>query len=287
MAVSSEARATSGPANDGTDLPFAVVTGASEGIGLAIADRLARQGRPVLLVARSASALAAAAESIRSGTCTDLVRVLALDVTALAAPVQIEAAVAAAGGHVDLLVNNAGMGLAGPFDDRTTTEIDQLLSLNVVALTRLMRHFLPGMKARRQGGILNIASLGGYIPGPYQAAYYASKAYVISLSEAVDSEARAYGVTISVVSPGPVSTRFHDKMGATGSLYRALIPGISPTSVARWALIAHRLGFRSTAPGLINTIFMSCLRILPHRLVIPIIAWLLKPRKWETRNARG
>ena len=141
-----------------------------------------------------------------------------------------------------------------------------------------MRHFLPGMRARRSGGIINIASLGGYVPGPYQAVYYASKAYVISLSEAVAAEAAGDGVRVLVVSPGPVATQFHARMGAERSLYRRLVPAATPASVARWALLAYALHLRSVAPGVVNTVLVPALRILPHRIVVPVVSWLLRPR---------
>lgn len=266
--------------------PYAVVTGGSDGIGLAVAERLVAQGRAVLLVARTADRLHAAAEQVRrrarSGTT---VAVLAADVTDPAAPSIIDRALADADGHLDLLVNSAGIGLAGPFVSHEPAEIERLLALNVTGLTRLMRHFLPALSARGAGGILNFASLGGYVPGPNQAAYYASKAYVISLSEAVASEMAASGVRVTVVSPGPVSTRFHARMGADNALYRWLIPPLRAETVAIWALFAHGLGLRASAPGIINSFMMLFLRILPHRIVVPVIGWLLKPRALETRHA--
>lgn len=266
--------------------PYAVVTGGSDGIGLAVAERLAAQGRAVLLVARRTEALQAAAERIGRRTRPDTpVAILAADVTDPSTPRRIDQALAEAGGHLNLLVNSAGIGLAGPFISHDPSEIERLLALNVAGLTRLMRHFLPALAARHSGGILNFASLGGYIPGPNQAAYYASKAYVISLSEAVASEMAASGVRVTVVSPGPVSTRFHARMGADNALYRWLIPAMRPETVAMWALFAHGLGLRASAPGIINSFMMIFLRILPHRLVVPVIGWLLKPRALETRHA--
>ncbi len=269
----------------GRTRPFVVVTGASEGIGFAIAERLAAQGRSLLLIARRSEPLLQAAGRLRASGAA-CVETLVLDITSDGAAQQIGAAIAAAGGHLDLLVNCAGMGLAGPFDQREPAEIDELIMLNVVALTRLMRHFLPELRSRRTGGILNVASLGGYIPGPNQAAYYASKSYVISLSEAIAAEVGADGVMITVVSPGPVTTGFHAKMGAEGALYRWLVPSMSPRKVAVWALAAHAIGLRSVVPGFINIFMMFFLRILPHRLVVPVVAWLLKPRmRLGARNA--
>ena len=119
----------------------------------------------------------------------------------------------------------------------------RLLDLNVRALTALTRHFLDGMRVRGRGGILNVASLGGYTPGPYQAAYYASKAYVLSLTEAMAAETAGEGVRVCALAPGPVDTGFHARMGAEGAFYRYLLPPASAEAVAR-------AGYRGFALGL-------------------------------------
>ena len=145
-----------------------------------------------------------------------------------------------------------------------------------------MRHFLPGMRARGRGGVLNLASLGGYVPGPYQAAYYASKAYVISLSEAVAAETAGEGVRISALAPGPVNTDFHRKMRSDTSFYRYLVPPTSADAVAAAGYHGFAFGWRVIVPGVLNPILALAMRLLPHRIVIPIVGWLLKPR-----GARG
>ena len=265
-------------------VPWVVVTGASEGIGLHIAHRFAALGRDVILIARGEERLRAAASAIadRHG-----VRALpvALDVTAVDAAARIASAADEAGGFVDVLVNNAGVGLSGRFDAAPTDHIAALLDLNVCALTALSRHFLPGMRARRRGGILNIASLAGYTPGPWQAVYYASKAYVISLSEALAAEVAADRVRVTVVVPGPIVTRFHDKMGALDSYYRFLLPMPGPESIAHLAVFGYRLGLRLIVPDIWGFVMMPFLRILPHRLTVPIVGWLLRPRRHEVEDA--
>lgn len=257
--------------------PAAVVTGASEGIGRAIADRLAAEGLAVILVARRAEPLdkAAAVIAERSGATTLAV---AVDVTAPEAISRIEAAAAAAGLYVDMVVNSAGIGLGGEFVTHAADDIERLLDLNVTAATRLMRHWLPGMLARGRGGVLNVASLGAYAPGPHQAAYYASKAYLVSLTEAVAYECRGRGVRISAVTPGPVETRFHARMGADNALYRWLIPAPSPASVARAAISGYHVGRVVVWPGLVAPVVGSFLAVTPRFLLVPIVGWLLKPR---------
>jgi short-subunit dehydrogenase len=182
--------------------PFTVVTGGSEGIGLALARRFAGAGNDVLLVARRPEPLIAAAERIRAESRVE-VATASIDITRPDAIGALEAALAARGAYADILVNSAGIGLAGQFGEQSPETLAQLLDLNVRALTTLSRHFLAGMRVRGRGGILNLASLGGYAPGPHQAAYYASKAYVLSLSEAVAAETAGEGVRVCALAPGP------------------------------------------------------------------------------------
>jgi hypothetical protein len=186
---------------------------------------------------------------------------------------------------VDLLVNNAGIGVAGEFHKHNAAELSRLINLNVRSLTALTHALLPAMLERGAGGIINVASLGGHVPGPNQAAYYASKAYVISLSEAVAAEVAREGVRVSALVPGPVATRFHARMGAESSLYRWLVPALPPRAVAWWAWLGHGLGLRVIVPGFLNNAGWFFLRYLPHRMVVPVVGWLLKPRRRETRDA--
>ena len=197
--------------------PMVVVTGGSEGIGFELARRFAAAGSDVLLVARSAEVLEQAAAQIRAECKVNAVT-LAADLTAPGTVAAIEEALASQGAYADVLVNNAGIGLSGPFHTHAPDAVLRLLDLNVRALTQLTHHFLPGMRTRGRGGILNVASLGGYAPGPNQGAYYASKAYVLSLTEAIAAETAGEGVRVCALAPGPVNTRFHARMGAEGAL---------------------------------------------------------------------
>ena len=126
-----------------------------------------------------------------------------------------------------MLVNNAGTGLAGPFLTDAPDDLSHLNAVNIDGLTRLTRAALPDMIARQRGGILNMASLGAYVPGPNQAAYYASKSYVLSLTEALASEVSGQGVRVAAMAPGPVNTTFHRDMGAEASFYRLLLPSLT------------------------------------------------------------
>lgn len=252
--------------------PAVVVTGGSSGIGLALAQRFAATGETVVLVARDGVRLAAVARSIAPAASVDW---LALDVTQGDAFERLTAGLRERGLYLDVLVNNAGLGLAGDFAAQDVAGIDALVQLNMAAPTRLMRAALPDMLARGRGGILNVASLGGYAPGPGQAAYYASKAYLISLSEAVAAEVAGRGVRVTVLAPGPVDTQFHARMGAQDARYRWMLPALSAEATARAGVSGYRLGWRVVVPGLVPKVLMLGQRLLPHPVLVPVVKFLL------------
>jgi short-subunit dehydrogenase len=264
--------------------PMTVVTGGSEGIGYALARRFAAAGHDLVLIARHVDPLAEAARRIGADFKVKAVA-LAVDVTSPGAIHAIDTALAEHAAYADVLINDAGMGFAGRFDEQTPEGVLQLIDLNVRALTALTRHFLTGMRVRGRGGILNLASLGAYAPGPYQAAYYASKAYVLSLSEALAAETAGEGVRIMALAPGPVNTRFHERMRAKNAFYRLLVPPASADGVARAGYLGFALGLRVVVPGVVNPFLALAMRIMPHRIVIPIIGWLLQPRGREPSDA--
>lgn len=255
-------------------MPAVVVTGGSRGIGRALAVQFAQDRSAVLLVAREAGPLEAAALEISRITGARTIA-LALDVTQPDAAQRIDAALADAGLYADVLVNNAGVGLSGAFAEQSGEDVEGLIALNITAATRLMHHALPPMLARGRGGIMNITSLGGLVPGPYQAAYYASKAYLTSLTEAAAFEARGRGVRIMAVAPGPVDTRFHRAMQADDALYRTVLPSLSAEAVARSAYRGFMLGRTVVVPGLLPTIAAVSVKLLPHLLTVPIVGALL------------
>ncbi len=257
--------------------PSVVVTGGSRGIGLALARRFAKAGYDVAILARNYEALQKAAEAIERDYGVNA-QAISIDITDPDAPRSLDTQLAKRGYYVDILVNSAGLGLSGRFETHDESAVVDLLDLNVRALTRLMHHALPAMLARGRGGIINVASLGGLAAGPYQAAYYASKAYVISLTEAAAWENAGEGVRLTVLAPGPVDTSFHEAMGAESSFYRLLLPALSTEHTANSAYRGYVLGRCLVVPGLTNSIMAIALRILPHTLVLPIIGWLLRPR---------
>ena len=274
--------------------PLVVVTGGSDGVGLEVARLMVRDGADVCLVARDqerlghavaalvaeVSALQATqrATSRAAAKADQEVFSISCDLTDDGAGRRLVDELAAKGRTVDVLVNSAGVGQSGPFAGARHEELDQLVALNVSALTELCRAVLPGMIKRRRGGIINIASLGGVTPGPYQAAYYASKAYVISLSSALAWEARGQGVRVMCSAPGPVETGFHARMNAESALYRRLLPALSPEATARATLRAYRGGRTLVMPGVVNRAMALALHVMPIKLRAAIVGILLKPR---------
>ena len=257
--------------------PMVVVTGGSAGLGTEIARVAAGAGHHVLLVARNASKL----DRVRNSLAAEFdvhIDSCALDLALPTAADELEKALQERGAYADILVNNAGIGLSGPFDSHEASAVAELCDLNVRGASLLMHKFLPGMVLRGRGGVLNIASLGGYAPGPHQAAYYASKAYLISLSEAAAAETTGQGVRLSVVAPGPIHTGFHRSMGAEASYYLRLLPTMKPHNVAKSAWRAYMWGQRVIIPGIVNRILALSMRLTPHPIVVPIVGWLLKRR---------
>lgn len=268
--------------------PAVVVCGGSRGIGLSLAAEFLRDGAAVVLVARNevglAVAKAALSSTARGSSGGNRLETLPLDLTAADAPERLPAALAQLGVYVDVLVVSAGIGLAGPFIEHSPAGIDRLIALNIAATTRLIRHALPGMVARARGGVLAVSSLGGYVPGPNQATYYASKAYMSSLVEAIGSEVSGSGVRITVLAPGPVNTSFHADMGADRSLYRLLMPGLSPQRAASAAVWGFCFGRRVVVPGLLPKVLAVAVSILPHWLTRPIVRQLLALPADTSRN---
>src|SRR6202790_2259799 len=193
----------------------ALITGASGGIGYELAKLFARDHYNLVLVARSAERLRRVAEELqgRSGVA---VKTVALDLAEASAPRSLFDQLQREGVAVDVLVNNAGFGSIGEFASIAEEEILGQISLNITAVTHLTRLFLPAMLARRHGKIMNVASTAAFQPGPLMAVYYATKAYVLSFSEALANETGGSGVTVTAVCPGPTATAFQKRAGMEG-----------------------------------------------------------------------
>jgi short-subunit dehydrogenase len=228
--------------------PVALVTGASSGIGRELALGLAARGYDLVLVARREAALQALSREVedRFGRRA---RILTEDLAAPGAPERIGEWTRREGVAPDVLVNNAGFGLAGHFVELPLDRQLAMIQVNVDSLTRLSRIFLPDMLTRGRGGILNVGSAAGFQPGPFMAVYYATKAFVLSFSEALAEETRGTGVTITCLAPGPVATEFYEVAAAHGGrLTRSRMLGAS--EVAQAGLEGFRAGKTTVIPGL-------------------------------------
>jgi short-subunit dehydrogenase len=258
--------------------PATVVTGASQGLGFELARRMAKEKRAVVLLARSEASLAVAAADLRVRYPAAIVVAEALDVAEPDAFEQIEALLARHNLYLDVLVNNAAIALTGQYTVQDPQAIDELIGTNISALSRLTRLALPAMRARGRGGILNLSSLGSFTPGPWSAAYFASKAYVLSLTAALAAECSGEGVRLCTIAFGPIRTQMLDDLGGSHTYYKMLLPAASPARMARLAWRAYRLGRRVVVPGLIYNILAWFMRAMPYELLLPIVGWLMRPR---------
>lgn len=246
--------------------PTALVTGASSGIGAEFASQLAARGYHLVLVARSEERLRRLANDLHAhhGVQAD---VIVQDLSAPDAATRIGAALAAAGTAVDLLVNNAGIGTAGRFEEiPDRLEHDQLM-VNVVALVDLTRELIPGMLARGHGAVINVGSVAGFQPTPYFATYGAGDAFVFNFSMALRSEYRGRGVRVLALTPGPTRTPFLDKIGD-----RAVLGGnlVTATSVVQAGLRALEHDRAYVVPGLASSVLAHLTPRRPRRLVTAI-----------------
>jgi short-subunit dehydrogenase len=241
----------------------ALVTGASSGIGAAFAAELAGRGADLVLVARSADQLEALAERLRAAHQVRA-EVITADLSQPDAAAQVRAEVERRGLQVDLLVNNAGFGSTGPFDKLSPERSRREVSVDVTAVVDMTHAFLPGMVARRKGGIINVASIAAFQPTPYMAVYAAAKAFVLSFSEALWAEQEANGVQVTAVCPGPVRTRFAEALGTPQPEAGKVL---SAEEVAREGLRAFERGRFAVTPGLGNKL-LHMVQWLPRRLVL-------------------
>jgi hypothetical protein len=253
------------------DKRLALITGASGGIGEAFAHRVARQGYDLVLVARSESAL----ERVRSaiaGQTSATVHLVALDLTAQGAVSTLSNEIAARLLAPDVVINNAGFGLTGKAAELPLADQLNMIDLNVRALTELTLLHLPQMLARRRGGIINVASVAAFLPGPNMAVYFATKAYVVSFSDALYEEVKGSGVTITSVCPGPVETGFQARAGMKDVRRLSSAGLVSAETVAAEGWSAFLAGERQVIPGLANKLVAYATRGAPRRALLPFAA---------------
>lgn len=253
----------------------ALITGASAGLGEQFAHRFARDGHDVILVARNEARLNALAERLRHHKVRTFV--MPFDLADPTTPQRLFDAVKAKGLEVDFLVNNAGFGSTGPFLELDVAREKEMLQVNCTALLELCHRFIGPMKARGRGRVLNIASTAGFQPGPYMATYYATKAFVVSFSEALAHELKGTGVTVTASCPGATQTEFAKVAGnAETRLFQR--PGVAKADdVVHDAYEAMMEGEVVAVHGWMNYLAWQSLRVSPRAVVRAITASLNRP----------
>lgn len=260
--------------------PLVLITGGSGGIGAALAHELAEAGYNLLLIGKNEDRLrsvAARLQKISSGEILSLV----MDLANFELHDTIDDLLESKGYHVEILVNNAGLGERDEFLEAEWSELEHVLDVNIKVLTALTHRYLPKMTARGSGTLLNMASLGGVTPGPYNSIYFSTKAYVVNFTESLANEVRGKGVYIGAILAGPTKTAFHHKIDGQNSLYNYLLWHLKPRFVARsvhrgmltriWAIIT---------PGFIYSLAALFLRVIPGSLMAPLMGFLYKKRSF-------
>jgi short-subunit dehydrogenase len=248
--------------------PVTLITGASVGIGAELVRVFAQHGHELVLVARREDRLVALADEIAAAG-RPRPTVLALDLEKRDAVARIATEFAAHGLEPEIVVNNAGFGLAGAAASLDRDEQLGMIDLNIRALTELSLSFVDSL-ARHRGGILNVASVAAFLPGPGMAVYYASKAYVLSFSEALHRELSHRGVRVTALCPGPVPTEFQARSGMQVDRSQQILT-LTADRVAQIGYDGLMRGKRVVVAGLGNRIAVALLRLTPHALVLPMI----------------
>ncbi|NRA66847.1 MAG: SDR family oxidoreductase [Pseudobacteriovorax sp.] len=250
------------------------ITGASRGIGLALAKSFLEQGWVVYLNSRSIDALKQAADQLN----VPHENLFPADLAKESEREKLYQSIAERGIKIDCLVNNAGIGDYNPLTQASPDTVNTLLQLNIVALTELSQFFANAFKAVGKGWILNVASTAAYTAGPGMASYFASKAYVLSLSHALYYELKAHGVTVSVLCPGPTDTSFFEAAGIDhGALKHA--PRMTSKSVADIAIKGMLRGEKNIVPGLLNKLSVWLMNLSPRWLLQPLLAFLVNRQR--------
>jgi hypothetical protein len=244
--------------------PATLITGASAGLGAEFARQCARRGETLVLVARRRERLEALAAEVAGA------HVVVADLEAPGAAARLMSEVETLGLHVETLINNAGFGLAGRFASLDAERQTAMIDLNVRLLTELCRLAIPGMVERKAGGVLNVASTAAFQAGPNMAVYYATKAFVLSLTEALHQEMKGKGVRVTALCPGPTVTEFFEVAGAADS--RLAKMGADAASVVRAGLRGLDRNRAIVIPGVTNRIGAQASRVLPRAAMRRIIA---------------
>ncbi|AIQ51335.1 SDR family NAD(P)-dependent oxidoreductase [Paenibacillus sp. FSL R7-0331] len=247
-----------------------LITGVSGGIGKELADRFAKDGYDLVLVARSESKLVELAKEYKDKYDTRST-IIAKDVASHGVPEEIFTDLKERGIIVDYLVNNAGFGLYGTFLETNLEQEMNMIDVNIKALTIMTKLFVPDMVKRSQGGVMNVASLVAFFPGPMMSVYYATKAYVLSFTEALENELSGTGVTVTALCPGLTSTGFVDRSGMGASKLFQSGAIMEAGQVAEEGYRGFLNGKTLIMPGARNRLMKIFPRFLPRKMVTRIV----------------
>lgn len=255
----------------------ALITGASSGIGLELAHLFAQDGYRLVLVARNRGALRLLGDDLQS-RYDITVRIAPKDLAHPASPNELYQELRESGVVLDVLVNNAGFGASGSFLNTNWNDESEMMQVNMVALTHLTKLFLPQIRAR-EGKILNVASTAAFQPGPFMSVYYASKAYVLSFSEALAEEMSGSGVTVTCLCPGPVKTNFQKRAYLQGTAMSTSPLTVDVRVVAKAGYEGMKQGKRIVIPGWKNRLGVEALRLSPRATVTKVVRKLQEKKE--------
>ncbi len=255
---------------------WALVTGASAGLGAEFARQLASRGMHLVLVARRSELMSELAQELHTKHGTRC-EIIAADLSHPSEPGRVLEQIQEKGIEIELLINNAGFGVVGEVDNADIERLLQLIRLNILALTELTYRILPGMLERGHGAILNVSSLSAFQPVAYMGVYAASKAFVLHFSEALHCELRDRGITVTAVCPGVTRTNFFDIAGAPGWLQKHSSLGVEP--VVKSALKAMERRRQYVVPGWTNFMLTLLVRIASRRRVVKESTRFFRPRR--------
>lgn len=255
----------------------ALITGASSGIGLELARLFARDRYRLVLVARNRGALHDVGDDLQARFGVE-VRIAPKDLSHPSAPAELYQELQEAGVRVDVLVNNAGFGGSGPFLHTEWNNEAEMIQVNIVAVAHLSKLFLPQILARG-GKLLNVGSVAGFLPGPYTAVYYASKAFVLHFSEALSEELSGSAATVTCLCPGPVQTNFQKRAHVGGASRANEGLAMDVREVARLGYEGMKAGKRIVIPGWKNRMLTNVLRLAPRNTVTRMVGRMYSARK--------
>lgn len=255
---------------ENNELKGVIVTGASRGIGYELARLAAEDGYNPVLVSRTEEDLLEAKEELEEEFEIQG-KIITGDLSEPGTPKEIFEAINSSNYRIDLLFNNAGRGQMGEFTETDWETDREMMHLNMDAVVHLTKLFLPGMKERGEGGIINVSSLAAFQPGPLMALYYASKSFVQSFSQALAEEVESYGINVTALSPGPVDTGFRIKGKTPTTEQSDRSVSLDPEYVARAGYEGLKAGKRVVVPGKLASIAPQLVRFLPRKLVTKFV----------------